>query len=133
MTKSERTWMLITEWLNKLGLIHSVGCYAPIKKNKLRISVVLDRGPGCIIKNEDQDEKKGSYFDLLFAKTTVDTPKKVWIRKDKGVDMKLLIMVTLRTGELLIFFFIYFCTEEKDANFKTKWKFGNTEQIKEKD
>lgn len=55
-----------------------MGCYAQIKKNTLRLSVDLERRPGCILKNENDDAKKCSYYDLIFAKTTPkkDPPKK---------------------------------------------------------
>lgn len=64
-----------TEWLNKLWLIHSMSCYVPAEKNKLRLSADLERGLGHIITNERQDKKKFSQCDL-FAKTTVTPPPK---------------------------------------------------------
>lgn len=64
---------------------HPMECYAPIKKNKLRMSVDLERGPGCIIKNKNKDAKKYSYYDL-FANTTVTPlpPKKFELKGIKG-------------------------------------------------
>lgn len=47
-----------------------MGWYALIKKNKLRICADPERRFGWNLKNESQDEKKCSYYDL-FAKTTV--------------------------------------------------------------
>lgn len=128
--KSERTWMSFrTEWLNKLWLIHSMGCYAPIKKSKLRISVDLERGLGCIIKNESQGARN-AHIMVSFLQRHGDhppPPKKFELKGYKCIYKAANFGHLENRGFTNFFIFV----SRKNDHFKTKWKFGNIEHIKE--